>query len=256
VQRFLESLLQTFSSVDMKGKDYKKTFNDVQNEFRVISARDDVFNKWKRVIEDFESGSLICPENGVPFKTLIGWNNNDGLTHEFFKTLSALSTDEMDDLANYILNERKTSIGELKDLPKVTIRNLSPKLKGRGIFATEEWAQRKQNKNIIVQTVDHVSDLKYKLTYEDDCTLVVRLVNWKLFKKDFRVSSATMSLWMAIVGPDFLKGKLARKKKKKEPPAELVTQILHVLEHRSSVLVEDRPVQFCTIDRQKFHKFQ
>jgi hypothetical protein len=52
------------------------------------------------VIEDFESRSLPCPENGVPFKALIGWNGNDGLTHEFFKTLSALSTDEIDDLAS------------------------------------------------------------------------------------------------------------------------------------------------------------
>jgi hypothetical protein len=103
--------------------------------------------------------------------------------------------------------------------------------------------------------VDHVSNLKYKLTYEDGCTLVVRLANWKRFKKDFQVSSATMSLWMAAAGPDFLKGKLARKNKTKEPPVELVIQILHVLEHRSSVLIEDLPVQFCTIDRQKFHKF-
>jgi hypothetical protein len=60
---------------------------------------------------------------------------------------------------------------------------------------------------------------------------------------------------MAATGLDFLKGKLAQKNKKKEPSAELVTQILHVLEHRSSVLVEDRSMQFCTIDRQKFHKF-
>jgi hypothetical protein len=140
VQRFLESLLQTFTYVDMKGKEHKKTFNDMQNEFRVISARDNVFNKLKRVIEDFEFGSLICPENGVPFKALTGWNGNDGPTHEFFKILSALSTDEMDNVASYILNERKTSIEELKDVPKVTIRNLLPKLKGREIFAAKEWA--------------------------------------------------------------------------------------------------------------------
>jgi hypothetical protein len=48
----------------------------------------------------------------------------------------------MDDLASYILNERKTSIEELKDLPKITNRNLSSKLKGRGIFAAKEWVQR------------------------------------------------------------------------------------------------------------------
>jgi hypothetical protein len=81
------------------------------------------------VIEDFESGSLICPKNGIPFKALGGWNGNDGLTHEFFKILSGLSTDEMDDLVSYILNERKTSAGESRDIPKVTIRNLSPRLK-------------------------------------------------------------------------------------------------------------------------------
>jgi hypothetical protein len=112
-----------------------------------------------------------------------------------------------------------------------------------------------ETKKLLSKLVDHVSDLKYKLTYEDDCTLVVCLANCKRFKKDFRVVSTAMSLWMAIAKPDFLKGKLARKNKKKEPPVELVTQTLHVLEHRSSVLVEDQPVQFCTIDRQKFHKF-
>jgi hypothetical protein len=100
-----------------------------------------------------------------------------------------------------------------------------------------------------------MSDLKYKLMYENDCTLVVCLANWKRFKKDFRVISATMSLWMAAAKPNFLKGKLTRKNKKKEPPVELVIQTFHVLEHRSSVPVEDQPVQFCTIDRQKFHKF-
>jgi hypothetical protein len=110
----------------MKGKEYKKTFNDVQNEFRLISCRDDVFNKWRRMIEDFESRSLLCPENRVPFKALIGWNGNDGLTYKFFKFLSALSTNEMDDLASYIVNKKKTSVGELRELPKITIRNLSP----------------------------------------------------------------------------------------------------------------------------------
>jgi hypothetical protein len=177
VQRFLDSLLQAFTSVDMKGKEYKKTFNDVQNEFRLISCRDDVFKKWRRVIEDFESGNLICPENGVPFKALIGGTGDDRLTHEFFKTLSALSTDEMDDLASYILNERKTSMGESRNIPKVTIRNLSPWLKGHRIFSTKEWAQQKRNKKIILQIVYHVSNLKYKLTYEDDCTVVVRVAN-------------------------------------------------------------------------------
>ena len=78
------------------------------------------------MIEDFESGSLSCPKNGVPFKALIGWNSNDGLTYGFFKTLSALSTDEIDDLTSQILNKTKTSAVESRELPKITIKNLSP----------------------------------------------------------------------------------------------------------------------------------
>jgi hypothetical protein len=100
----------------------------------------------------------------------------------------------MDDLVSYTLNKRKTSAGESRDIPKISTKNLSPRLKGRGIFAAKEWAQRKRNKKIILQIVDHVSDLKYKLTYEDDFFVVVRVVNWKRFKKDFSVSFATMSL--------------------------------------------------------------
>jgi hypothetical protein len=82
------------------------------------------------------------PKERYSIQSIVWLERYDGLTHEFFETLSALSTDEMDDLASYILNERKTSIEELKDLPKITNRNLSSKLKGRGIFAAKEWVQR------------------------------------------------------------------------------------------------------------------
>ena len=129
----------------------------------------------------------------------------------------------MDDLASYIMNERKTLASESRDFQKVTIKNLFLLLKGRKIFATKEWAQQKRNKKIILQIVDHMSNLKYKLTYEDDFTMVVRVANRKRFKKDFLVSFETMSLWIAIVGGDFLKGKLACKNKNKEAPAKLET---------------------------------
>jgi hypothetical protein len=128
-------------------------------------------------------------------------------------------------------------------------------LKGCRIFAAEEWAQRKWNKKIIFLIVDHVSDLKYKFTYEDKFTVIVCVENWKRFKKDFAVSSATMSLWIAVAGGDFLKDKLAHKNKNKETPAELVTKICEVLQHCASIQVGDCLVQFCPFDKQKFHKF-
>jgi hypothetical protein len=120
-------------SMDMKGKEYKKTFNDVQNEFWLISSSNEVFSKWKRIISSHEEGALICPENGGPFKELDTWARNEGLIHKFFKILSALSMDEMDDLAGYILNERATSSAARREVPKVTIRNLSAR-EARNLF--------------------------------------------------------------------------------------------------------------------------
>jgi hypothetical protein len=108
----------------MKGKEYKKTFIDVQNKFHLISSADEVFSKWKRVISNHEHGNLICPENGVPFKTLDRWAGNEGLTHEFFKILASLSEDEMDNLAAYILNERPTKSAATREVPKVTVKTL------------------------------------------------------------------------------------------------------------------------------------
>jgi hypothetical protein len=130
----------------MKDKKYKKTFNDVQNEFCLISSADKVFSKWKRVISDHEHGDLICPENGVPFKILDGWIGNEGLTHKFFKILAALSEDEMDDLAAYIMNERPTKSTATREVPKVTVKTLLARLKGRGIFSAKEWAEKKKSK--------------------------------------------------------------------------------------------------------------
>ena len=254
-QRFLQSFLQTFTSVDMKGKEYKKTFNDVQNESHLISSAEEIFSKWRRVISDHELGELICPENGVPFKLLDGWVGNEGLTHEFFKILAALSEDEMDDLAAYILNERPTKSAVAREVPKVIVKTLPARLRGRGIFSAKEWAERKKSKKIILQIVDQLSANQHKLTYEDNGTTVVRVQNWKGFKRDWLVSSATMNLWIAAAGNDFLKGKFQRKNKNKETPAELLTQISHVLEHRVAKPRGDRVIQFCPIEKHKFLKF-
>jgi hypothetical protein len=101
----------------MKGKEYKKTFNDVQNEFQLISSSDEVFSKWRRVISDHEQGDLICPENEGA--------GNEGLTHKLFKILAALSKDEMDDLARYILNKKATKSAATREVLNVTIKNLA-----------------------------------------------------------------------------------------------------------------------------------
>jgi hypothetical protein len=51
--------------VDMKGKEYKKTFNDVQNKFRLISSNDEVFSSGK---EEFHptKGKLFFLKNSTP----------------------------------------------------------------------------------------------------------------------------------------------------------------------------------------------
>jgi hypothetical protein len=127
----------------------------------------------------------------------------------------------MDDLAGYITNERPIKSAATREVPKITIKNLVAWLKGRGIYSTKEWAERKKSKKIILQVVDQLSANKYKLMYEDNGTVVVRVKNWKEFKRDWGVSSATMNLWIIAAGTEFLNGKLQRKNKNKGTPAEL-----------------------------------
>ena len=116
--------------VDMKGKEYKKTFNDVKNEFRLISSGDEIFSKWKRTIVGHKHKDLICPENGVPFKTLDGWTGNEGLSHEFFKILATFSEDEIDDLTAYILNKRPTKSAATREVPKVNYKDPTNTIEG------------------------------------------------------------------------------------------------------------------------------
>jgi hypothetical protein len=51
--------------------------------------------------------------------------------------------------------------------------------------------------------------------------MVVRVKNSKGFKRDWRVLSMTMKLWITAAGTEFLKDKLASKNKNKEAPTEL-----------------------------------
>jgi hypothetical protein len=68
----------------------------------------------------------------------------------------------MDDLAGYITNERPIKSAATREVPKITIKNLVAWLKGRGIYSTKEWAERKKSKKIILQVVDQLSANKYK----------------------------------------------------------------------------------------------
>jgi hypothetical protein len=72
--------------------------------------------------------------------------------------------DEMGDLTAYILNKKATLSIAIKNVPKVTIKNLLVRLKRQGIYSTKEWAESKKNKKIILQVVDQLSQDKRKLT--------------------------------------------------------------------------------------------
>jgi hypothetical protein len=90
---------------------------------------------------------------------------------------------------------------------------------------------------------------------EDDNTVVVWITNWKGFKRDWLISSATMNLWIATARSEFLKGKLGCKKKNKEPLAELRSQISRVLQHQAAKVEGDCIIVFCPIEKHKLLRF-
>ena len=137
----------------------------------------------------------------------------------------------MDDLVAHILNKKPIKSAAIKEVPKVIEKTLPTQIKRQGIFSAKKWAERKKSKKIILKVVDQLSANKHKLTYKDNGTTVVCVKNWKGFKRNWSVSSATMNLWIVAAGNDFLKDKFQRKNKNKEIPAELLLQIFHMLEH-------------------------
>jgi hypothetical protein len=55
---------------DKKGYPVDKKFNDVRNEFKLISCEDRVWTMWEDVFDKFEGGELVCPFQGIPYNQI------------------------------------------------------------------------------------------------------------------------------------------------------------------------------------------
>jgi hypothetical protein len=64
--------------------------------------------------------------------------------------MSVLFVDEIGDLAGYVLNERAMLSIATRVVPKVTIKNLSARLKRQEIYFAKEWAKKKKKKKKIL----------------------------------------------------------------------------------------------------------
>jgi hypothetical protein len=101
---------------------------------------EEVFSKKKCVI--FNHKEILHAWILGFFKAIVSWERNEWLTHEFFKILSALFVDEMGDLVGCILNENTTTSATIREVLKVTIKNLLARLKGKGFYSAKERTRR------------------------------------------------------------------------------------------------------------------
>ena len=116
------------------------------NEFKLISALDDVYKLWAKVITVAAFGELVNPDTGKKFNAREGWNpENCMLTREFFKHLGNLSYDELATLARHMLNQ--TGKKRKQPYPKVTVKSMSSVLDS--CYTTGKWSEWRKHKHLV-----------------------------------------------------------------------------------------------------------
>ena len=157
------------------------------NELRLITAPNEVYKLWSKVISAAAYGELLNPDTDNMFNARQDWNpENCILNREFFKHLGNLSYDELSKLAKHLLNH--SSEKHTHSYPKVTVKRISSVLDD--CYTTAEWVERQKRKNLVMKELHAIDPTLGLLNSRNE----IISENWKKFKKDRFFSSATMDV--------------------------------------------------------------
>ena len=157
-----------------RAKDGEDKFK-LTNELKVITAPDQVFAHWSKVITRSAHGELIDPDTFEPFKNKKGWRSERGiLNHEFFKWLGNLTYDDLNKMALYILMEKTKP--RTFWYPKVTIKQNNTVLDS--CFTYKEWAEKRKRKYWVICELDSIQPDLMLIDVNGE----VNRAKWKEFK--------------------------------------------------------------------------
>ena len=118
------SLIEVNKSLKISKTKAKEEKLKLTNELRLITAPDDVYKLWSKVISAAAHGELFNPDTNKKFNAKKDWNpENCMLNREFFRHLGNLSYGELSKLAKHLLNQGGEK--HKHSYPKVIVKKIS-----------------------------------------------------------------------------------------------------------------------------------
>jgi hypothetical protein len=177
-----------------KGKSHEEAL-DI-HEIKIITSQDETIELWSKVISSHSQGELFDPETNPlkKFKENKSWRpEKDGvLNREFFKWLGKLSESDHRAFAMYILNCPNDK--RPYAYPKVTMKTISSVL--ISCYSTKEWIERHKRKQLVKRELNRMNSRLQLFKASGEFWPE----KWKLFKKNYNITSATMQVLLEAPG--------------------------------------------------------
>ena len=205
LQEFLRAVKIRFALIDVKkaqkaaaGSKATKEKNTIANELKIITAPDEVYNVWADLIAANAQGELMDPESRKKFKELAKWKPENGIiSKEFFKWLENTNYAQLKRLAEHLLN--KPDEKRLYAYPKVTMK--ATKVAYPDCYSAFEWLERTKRKTIVKRQIHNLRPDYMLFSSSGD----FMKSNWKKFKEDFAITSATLNVLLTAPGEEYFK---------------------------------------------------
>ncbi|KAG0581687.1 hypothetical protein KC19_3G000200 [Ceratodon purpureus] len=204
-EEFLRAVKIRFALIDVKkaqkaaaGSKATKEKNTIANELKIITAPDEVYNVWADLIAANAQGELMDPESRKKFKELAKWKPENGIiSKEFFKWLENTNYAQLKRLAEHLLN--KPDEKRLYAYPKVTMK--ATKVAYPDCYSAFEWLERTKRKTIVKRQIHNLRPDYMLFSSSGD----FMKSNWKKFKEDFAITSATLNVLLTAPGEEYFK---------------------------------------------------
>jgi hypothetical protein len=205
-QEFLDAIKHRFAALDVKktqslmkrGKTPEEAL-DIYNEIKIITSDDSTFILWSEVIASHSQGELLDPETNPlkKFKENKTWRpEKEGVfNREFFKWLGNLTEADHRKFCKHILNRSRES--HEYAYPKVTMKTISSVL--IGCYSAKDWIERRKRKQLVRKELHNLKPRLQLFSANGEFSRT----NWKTFKHNYNVTSATMQVLLEALGEEF-----------------------------------------------------
>ena len=219
-------MINKFSSIDNASHKQKK-YNELRGEIYLITASASVWERWKSVFENHETGDLIDPNTKILYNQTARFKQMKPLVREFFRALQGLSETEMGKTAFHILHVQPTA-KRCWVHPKIVFTK--PKSFVPSCYTMNQWTENMKRKMTIVQELHKLVPEK-KLLVDGE----VDEVHSRAFKAEYKFTSASMAALMREAGDDFLKSKLVKGGKNRTLPEHSARALSNFIKEKEIV---------------------